>query len=101
MLGNRQPHTHSILCVVLKEGTAYGRSSSLTIGGIGEGGEAGSPHLGTAGSSRYIHVVSEQLGNQLCVRSFAAAGACAREFQQRLLKLAALYGIHAQRILLL
>ena len=39
-----------------------------------------------------IHSVTEQLGDQFCVRSLTTACACAGELKERLLELAALNG---------
>ena len=94
-----EPDAHAVFRVVLKQGSAYSRALPFRIFGIREGGEGGCPNLRAAGGCGNIHSVTEKLSDQLGVRGFTAAGAGAGELKQRLLELAALYGIYTERIL--
>ena len=56
----------------------------------GVAGSGAAPDGGAAGGVRDVHTIAEQLGDELRVRSLAAARAGAGELKQRLLELAAL-----------
>ncbi len=92
----RQIHAVAILGVILKEGISPRGPLTLFILGIGDPGCGAAPNGGAAGGIGDIHTGSEQLGEELGVGRFAAAGAGAGEFQKRLAELAALDGIGAE-----
>ena len=93
LLLNREADAHAELGVVLKQGAAQRGAEALLVGAVGEAGEAGSPDLRAAGCGGNVHMVAEQLGNELGVRRLAAACAGAVELQQGLVELAALDGV--------
>ena len=53
---------------------------------------------GAAGGVGDLHAVAEELGDQLDIRCFAAAGASAGELEERLFELAALDGFLGHRV---
>ena len=95
LLLDREADAHTELGVVLKQGAAQRGAEALLVGAVGEAGEAGRPDLGAAGGGGNVHMVAEQLGNELGVRRLAAACAGAVELQQGLVELAALDGVIA------
>ena len=62
------------------------------VHGVRSGGSGAAPDRGAAGGVGNEHLIAEQLGSQLGVRSLAAAAASAGELEQGLLELAALNG---------
>ena len=65
---------------------------AFLVHGVGSGGSGAAPDGGAAGGVGDEHLIAEQLGGQLGVRSLAAAAASAGELKQGLLELAALDG---------
>ena len=66
---------------------------SFLVHGIGHGRGRSAPDRGAARSVGHHHAVAEQLGHQFYIRRFAAAGAGARELQQRLFELGTFHRI--------
>ncbi len=77
------------LGVIFKEGVGPGGSPSLGVHRVGGGGGIASVDGRAARSVGDQHARPEQLGNQLQVRGFSAAGASPAEFEERLPELAA------------
>ena len=92
----RQVHAVAVFGVILEEGIGPGRTLALLILGIGDAGGRATPDGGAAGGIGDIHARTKQLGEELGIGGFAAAGAGAGEFQKRLPELAALNGIGAE-----
>ena len=91
--GVSQVHAVAEFGVVLEQAVRPCRSVTFVVGGVGAGGRRAAVDRGATGRVRNDHSVAEQLSDQLDVRSFAAARASARIFEQGLGELAALYGV--------
>jgi hypothetical protein len=89
-LRSGQVHAKAELSVVLKQGVLPCRAVAVLVDGVRRGRSRTAPDGGAAGGIGDVHLVAEELGSQLGIRSFAAAGAGAGELKQRLLELAAL-----------
>ena len=87
-----ESHTETELGVVLEQGVLPSGTVALLVGGVRRRGCGCAPDGGAAGRVRDEHSVAEQLGDELGIRRLAAACACAGEFEQGLLELAALDG---------
>ncbi len=70
--------------VVLKERVGPGDAAAVVVGGVGRGGQIAAVDRGATGGVGDDRAISEELGEQLDVRSFAAAGAGAGELEERL-----------------
>ena len=69
--------------IVFEERVGPGRSAAFGVGAVGRGGQVGAVDGGAAGGIGDHHAVAEELGDQLDVRGFAAAGAGAGELKER------------------
>ena len=98
---HRQTHTIGELGVVLKQGVGPGDTLALLVFAVRHAGHGGAPGLGAAGGVGQEHLVAEQLGQQLDIGRFAAAGAGTVEFHQGLAELAALQGEFVEAVVLL
>ena len=87
-----QEHTVTELCVILEQGVSPCRTLAFLVGGVRSGRLGTCPDGGAARCICNVHSVAEELSYKLSIRSFAAACACAGEFEQRLLELGALNG---------
>ena len=92
-LGDGQVHAEAELGVVLEQGVGPGGTVTLVVGGVGAGGGGTAVDGGAAGGVGHDHAVAEELGDQLDIRSLAAASAGAGELEQGLLELAVLDGL--------
>src|SRR5699024_11841120 len=77
----------AVLGVVLEQGVDPGGTmAAVLVDGVGRDGRGAAPDGGAAGGVGDVHLLTEQLGDQTCVRSLGAAGAGARELQQGLVE---------------
>ena len=95
-----QQHAQTVLGIVLEQGVRPRRPATLCVHRIRRRSGRTAPDGRATRGVRDVHAIAEQLGDQLGVRRFGAAGAGAGELQQRLLELAALdRGILERRLL--
>src|SRR5437762_12354883 len=92
----RHAHSQAELRVVFKKRVAPCRTTSLTIRRVRSGRQIAAVDAGTAGGICDYGSVAKQLCQQLDVWCFAAAGARARELEQRLQQLHILNRAEAQ-----
>ena len=90
LLASAQQHAEAELSAIFKQAVAPGRALSLGIFAVRHSRNCRAPNGGAAGGIGYQHAVAIELGDQLGIRSFAAASAGAGEFQQRAAELAVL-----------
>ena len=95
-LGGGEEHAVTELGIVLEEAVGPGGAVAVFVHGVGAGRGAAAVDGGAARGVRDQHPVAEELGNELDVGRFAAAGARAAELEQGLFELAVLYGLHVQ-----
>src|SRR5699024_5442839 len=89
-----QIQAQAVLGVVLEQGVDPGGTmAAVLVDGVGRDGRGAAPDGGAAGGVGDVHLLTEQLGDQTCVRSLGAAGAGARELQQGLVELRADDGV--------
>ncbi len=86
-------HTEAMLCVILEQGVCPCGTVTVFIDSVGGCCRRTAPNGRTACSIGDIHSVTEQLGDQTCIRGFCTACAGARELEKRGLELAADYSI--------
>src|SRR6185295_8737814 len=84
---DRQAHAESELSVVFKQRIAPGGSAPFGIGRVGRRRQIAAVDARTTSRVRDDRAIAEELCHQFDVRSLAAAGACTREFKQRLKQL--------------
>ena len=92
-LVERQVHAEAELGVILKQAVCPGGAVPFIVDSIGDSGGGTAVDRAAAGSVRDDHSVTEQLGHQLDIGGFAAAGTGAGELKQGLQELAALDGV--------
>ena len=93
LLGHGKAHAQAQLGVVFEQGVGPRRTESPLGGGIGNARHGRAPGLGAAGGVRPVHALTEQLGEQLGVRGFAATGTGGRKLHQRGVELGALHRV--------
>ena len=84
-------HAETELGCILEQGVVPGGTVTLCVGAVRRGRERSSVNGGTTGSVGDHHMVTEELGDGLDVRGLAAAGAGARELEERLCELGVLH----------
>jgi hypothetical protein len=84
MLVNREADAKTELGIVLKERIGPGHAASVLVDRVGRGGQVAAVDRRASGGVGDDRAVSEELGEQLDVRGFTAAGACAGELEERL-----------------
>ena len=78
-----QGHTHAVFAEVLKQGVRPSRTLSLLVRRVRCGRNGTGVDRRTTRGVGHDFAVSEELRNQLHIRSFAAARASARELEER------------------
>ena len=86
-----QQHTKTKLCIVLKQRVIPCRTLTFGIYRVRSGRRRVTPNGGTSRRIGNVHSVTEQLRDQLRIRSLTTTCTSAGELKQRLLELAALY----------
>ena len=83
----RQAEAETELSVVFKQRVRPRRAAAVAIGRVRRGGQIATVDRRASGRVGDQQAVAEQLGQQFEIRSFAATGAGAGVFKQRLEKL--------------
>ena len=91
LLVDGEAHAEAELGVVFEERVGPGRSAAFVVGAVGRGRQVAAVDGGAAGGVGDHRAVAEELGHQLDVGSFAAAGAGAGELEERLEQLNVLH----------
>ncbi len=91
LLVDGQAHAQAEFGVVFEQRVGPGRAAAVLVGAVGRGGQVAAVDGGAAGGVGDHHAVAEQLGQQLDVGRFAAAGAGAGELEQGLEQLHVLH----------
>ena len=98
LLVDGEAHAEAELGVVFEQRVGPGRSAALVVGAVGRGRQVAAVDRGAAGGVGDQHAVAEELGHQLDVRRFAAAGAGAGELEERLEQLDVLHLAEARAL---
>ena len=91
-LPDGEAHAVGELGIVFKQGVRPRDALALRVLAVRDARHGRAPRLRAAGSVGEVHLVAEELGQELGIRRLAAARARAVELQQRLAELAALEG---------